>query len=224
LPRTGPRVTDPGVIGGPDPYQYDVFVSYPQRGGLIAWVANVLGPMLEDKLAEAGLLGHPRIFVDTQALVPGQDWPDRLSQAHARSRVIVPVLCAPYFQSGWCTSEWTNAFAREAAERTRAGSVPSLVLPIRFNDLEDHHVDDLGDASVRNQVRARTSFDLRFSSNLVNRLADTDVALSFRAHVERFCAQWLLPAIESAPPWRDDWPRLPLQPISGRDASWKASM
>jgi hypothetical protein len=70
------------VPGGPDPYLYDVFVSYPQRGGLRRWVAQVLQPMLEEKLAGFGTSG--RVFVDTLSIDDGTDWPDRLSDAHLR--------------------------------------------------------------------------------------------------------------------------------------------
>lgn len=207
-----------------DPYLYDVFVSYPQRGGLPSWVSQVLKPLLEEKLDEAGMTDKPRVFVDTMSIRHGTDWPDHLSEAHARSRVIVPVLCAPYFLSGWCTSEWTNAFEREERERQRTGTSFNLVFPLRFNDLSDEDIAELKDKSVQEQVRKRKRRDVGEFSCLVNPKADTESALKFRQEVERFCGDSLLPAIRAAPPWQPDWPRLPKKPISGREPSWATRM
>ncbi len=210
---------------GPDPYLYDVFVSYPQRGGLPQWVATVLKPLLEEKLEEVGLNGKARVFVDTQSLnTPGMDWPQSLSEAHAHSRVIVPVLCAPYFRSGWCTSEWTNAFEREQLESQRTGANLRLVLPMRFNDLSDSELDKLSSDTVRAQVRARVRLDVSAFTCLVNPKADNEAAHTFRKQVETFCTNALLPAIETAPPWQPNWPRLPKKPILGSDPSWAAGM
>jgi hypothetical protein len=207
-----------------DPYLYDVFVSYPQRGGLPDWVAKVLKPLLEEKLDEAGIDEKPRIFVDTKSLQDGIDWPDDLSEAHARSRVIVPVLCAPYFRSGWCTSEWTNAFEREARERQRSGTSLSLVLPLRYNDLSNDTISQLEDEAIREQVRKRTRRDVSEFSCLVNPKADIEAALKFRRDIEHFCEESLLPAIKKAPAWRPDWPRLPKKAILGSDPSWVTRM
>lgn len=212
------------VSSGDDSYRYDVFVSYPQRGSLPQWVSQVLKPLLEEKLEEAGLHDMPRVFVDTQSLNKPGDWPIHLSDAHARSRIIVPVLCAPYFQSGWCTSEWTNAFKREELELQRTGKTLSLVHPLRFNDLSESDIDKLTDVTVRDQVRARIRRDFGAFTCLVNPRGDTDSAYAFRKQVESFCQDILLPAIEAAPLWQPDWPRLPKKPILGRDPSWAAGM
>lgn len=201
-------------------YQHDVFVSYPRAGALRRWVREVFAPQLDEALATAGLGRVPSVFVDVNDIDPGTDWPKELADAHHSSRVVVAVLCGPYFESGWCTSEWKNILAREEALFTATGNRPRLLFAIRFNDTTDGDVASLGDPIVREQVKARSRSEFGPYAHLVNRLSDTERAHDFRTLVGDLCDGPLKDAIRRAPAWDKDWPRLPEKPISGRDPSW----
>ena len=81
--------------------------------------------------------------VDQDLVETGDPWPERLSEAHARSKIFVVVLSANYFKSGWCTSEWRNAVDRfKSLKRVNADQLP-LIFPLRYNDFKDEDVDKL---------------------------------------------------------------------------------
>lgn len=200
-------------------YEYDVFVSYPRRGRLPEWVRNVFQPQLQRSLEDAGLGWAPRVFVDQLQIAPGEIWPELLANAHHRSRLVVAVLAGPYFESGWCTSEWKNALAREDA-LAAAGERPIVLLPLRYNDTTDEDVEAIADPAVRGQVRAKARQDFGRFANLVNPTADTERAFEFREAVSELCERLLKPALRRSPAWDATWPRLPALPVSGRDPSW----
>lgn len=188
-----------------DPYEWDVFLSYPRRAAVHRWVTQVLRPLVEEGLEVVGLGRAPRIFKDDEVIEAGQLWPDTLSRAHARSRVVLAVLSFPYFESAWCCAEWKNAVERRKSPR-------SVVVPVRFNDVEPETVAALP-RPWRTQVGAHQRVDLQRFTALENPRSDTALGIELRETVQRFCELSLKPAILDAPPWSDAWPTLPVEPV-----------
>jgi hypothetical protein len=207
-------------------YQYDVFISYPRRGGITAWVRQVLEPLLREKLAENLPHGEAvSIFLDT-AMEIGSRWPDTLAEAHHRSKLLVPVLSHPFYGSGWCVSEWKNMVAREdAVAQALGGPAPKLIFPIRYNDREDDRLDtDISDSELRAQVKARSYDCVRDFNCLEHPRGDTSTAHDLRRQINRLCEGVLREAILAPPPWKPDWPRLPQVAISGSDRRFPRGM
>jgi hypothetical protein len=195
-------------------YRWDVFISYPRRPGIRRWVADVFHPQLEEDLHNVGV-GTPRIFRDQQELEAGDIWPERLSAEHAASRVVLAVLCYPYFESAWCCSEWTTASARK-------GTAASIV-PVRFNDLKNETLETLP-ATWRTDVKKRQCLDVEEYTTLVNRLSDTDLAHRFRVEMKHFCERVLKPAIVAAPPPDPKWPKMPTEPVLRQRPAFRARL
>jgi hypothetical protein len=203
--------------------RYDIFLSYPRRDAVVRWVERVLQPMLQEKLDVAGLGRNAVIFRDADTIEPGDLWKDSLADALARSRVMVAVLCAPYFESRWCTSEWVTACARDDLLRAANPNHPSMIIPVRYNDMDDLELQNLT-AKVRKQVAARQRLDLFDFSELVNPLADTDLAHKFRTSIAGLCGNTLKRAIDVAPVYDPTWPRLPSDPLLAARRQFRASM
>jgi hypothetical protein len=187
------------------PYRWDVFISYPRRDGIRRWVAGVLQPQLEEELQNVGL-GGVSVFRDDEDLNPGDIWPAKLSEEHAHSRIVLAILCHAYFESAWCCSEWQTAAARDKARSLGA------IVPVRFNDLVADTLEQLPPV-WRKDVAKRKPLNLEPYTKLVNRLADTECAHSFRREMATFCEGALKSAILDAPPRNSDWPRMPTDPI-----------
>lgn len=198
-------------------YRWDVFVSYPHESTVIRdWVREVFVRRLRHELGALGL-GEGGVFCDRDHLEVGE-WPRSLAEHYLRSKVIVPVLCYPYFKSGWCRAEWANACARELMS-PHAGE---LLVPVLFNDGDARDVDEL-DEPYRGQVRSRTPARLNHFSVIVNPGADTPTAEDFRREMQGL-GRRLRAAILGAPTWSADWPTLPAAPISGKDPTWGATL
>src|SRR5262249_27452321 len=91
-------------------YTYDVFVSYRQMPGWDRWTKHWFREQLETWLHPK--TSTPRIYFDRIEMENGQPWPSELRVAHARSKVLVPVLCRSYFDSLWCRYELTTMIER----------------------------------------------------------------------------------------------------------------
>lgn len=204
-----------------DGYRYDLFVSYPNRGRIPEWVRDVLVPTVAQVLDEH-LDTAPRIAFDRMVFKAGDAWPEKLADMHASSRAFLMVLAWPFFASHWCVSEWRNAIER-ARSVAASSAAPSIVVPIRYNDLEDEYLDRLPEG-VRDEINRYMRSDFGPFTALVNPNGDNETAMAFRQAVERLCRESLCHAIEAAPPFRSDWPRLPHEPWSGRDPRWKSRL
>lgn len=198
-------------------YAWEVFVSYPRASTKIRnWVEQVFHPQLQEELGALGV-NETLVFRDTQDLTYG-DWPVHLSEAHRRSKVFIPVLCAPYFKSGWCMAEWSLAFERELVVWGSAHS-NELVIPVLFNDGAPKDLDALPEP-IKSQVQARTRLPLHEFSDILDRRANSGEALDFRRTVRRLCEERVEPALRNAPTWQTGWPSLPTQPVAGSDPAW----
>ena len=185
-----------------DGYEYQLFISYPRRRKIHRWVADVLQPELSENLEILGL-GDMQIFRDERDITGGEPWPDRLAEALARSRVLLAVLSHPFWESGWCCSEWATA---------RARAYPKVIVPLVFNDCEENTFKQMP-APWRHDVVTTTRATFSDFSEFAE-LRSPNESLLFRTRVREFAERDLKPAILGAPPWSPDWPRLPT------DALW----
>jgi hypothetical protein len=114
-------------------YEYDIFISYRRSDEhWVRWTRDNLVHPLRALLRPA--LGNVRIFLDEQ-IETGADWPLRLAQALARSRLLIPVLSRDYFQSDWCRLEIALIHDREEQCGLRTRAVPhGLILPLIIDD------------------------------------------------------------------------------------------
>lgn len=205
-------------------YEYDVFVSFRRLGNIPSWVEDILVPELRARLGD-WLPQEPRIALDTDVIETGDNWPIRLSNVHAKSKVFLMVLSANYFRSGWCSSEWRNAVDRQnlvAAANPEIERHP-LVIPVRYNDLSESDIQSLPEP-IQHEVRALQRVDFGTFTTLVNPRSDNDCGHEFRNAVVDLCENKLRHAIESAPPIDDDWPRLPIEPLRSDDPTWSAQL
>jgi hypothetical protein len=108
-------------------YEWEIFVSYTRRVPVQGFVRDCFKHVLEERL---GLLlpQAPRIFID-ENLEAGVRWPDALADAHAKSKVLIPVFIPAYFFSDWCIAELHSMLCREGHIRREArlsGQNPNL--------------------------------------------------------------------------------------------------
>lgn len=123
------------ISGRPDvpDYEYDIFISYRRSDeDWVRWTRDNLVRPLRSLLRPA--LGNVRIFMDEQ-IETGADWPLRLAQALARSRLVIPVLSRDYFKSDWCRLELGLIHHREQQCGLRSPATPGgLILPLVIDD------------------------------------------------------------------------------------------
>lgn len=114
-------------------YEYDIFISYRRSDEhWVRWTRHNLVRPLRALLRPA--LGSVRIFLDEQ-IETGADWPLRLAQALARSRLLIPVLSRDYFRSDWCRLEIALIHHREVQCGLRTATIPhGLILPLIIDD------------------------------------------------------------------------------------------
>jgi hypothetical protein len=77
-----------------------------------------------------------KVWTDKE-IKPGESWPDKLAEAHARSRLFVPLLSRDYFDSGWCRLEWSLMIYRQNLCKLHCPSDPPvLIIPFVYDDGE----------------------------------------------------------------------------------------
>lgn len=116
-------------------YQYDVFVSYRRKSE--DWVHKYFLPLFRYHLEEAVGGRNISIFVDIEGIKSGDAWPQRLHNALAHSKCLVPVFLPSYFHSLWCVKELAimEARCRECGMWT-IQNPGGLILPVCISDGE----------------------------------------------------------------------------------------
>lgn len=174
-------------------YEYDVFVSYKRTDNVREWTHNHLKPRLL-RCLEDELPREPKIFVDRD-MEAGTRWPDHLTRALHRSRLLLAVWSPPYFTSPWCLAEWRTFLARERVLGIGGAGHP-LVYPVRYSDGR-HFPSDAQNIQQEMVFSAWRYPDPQF--------AQTEKYLGFHDAVAEL-AQRIAQRLEDTPPWRDDWP------------------
>ena len=175
-------------------YEHDIFISYRRMDEeWVNWTRdNFLRP-LRSLLRPA--LGNVRIFVDNQ-IETGTSWPAYLARAHARSRLLIPVLSRDYFNSDWCRLELALMHYREKLVGYRTPAQDNvLILPVIIDD------GDSFPPEVQNMQGERIH-QFAITCMCTNSQRQED----FAAHLKQWC-----PRIEQA-----------LQTIPLYDPAWEA--
>ncbi len=179
-------------------YEFDVFISYRRDGNPYHWVRNHFYPRLKDCLADQ-LPTEPALFLDEDMEI-GSVWPDRLEEALARTRILVPVFSPQYFRSRWCLAEWHSM-----AEREKVLGHRGLIYPVLFSD-SDNFPSFARERSWRN-LKPWNKPDLVFQQTI--RWID------FVDEIEKVAIE-LSERISRVPKWEPDWPvQRPEPPMPG---------
>jgi hypothetical protein len=117
------------------PYDYHIFISHRRTNpDLVRWTRECFLRPLRSHLGIA--IPGLRIFFDDQ-IETGASWPDALADAHARSRILVPILHPDYFSSLWCRLELALMMERERSLGWRTADDPRhLIFPVIINGAE----------------------------------------------------------------------------------------
>jgi len=117
-------------------YKWDVFLSYRRSNYWPKFVQNQFLPKLRTWLdTEVGQTA--RIFVDTDQIRAGDDWPDELADALAHSKIMVCLWSAQYFTSRWCALELTQMLARRESLAGPNGRLLPLIIAVLIHDCEN---------------------------------------------------------------------------------------
>ncbi|MFG2343751.1 TIR domain-containing protein [Streptomyces phaeochromogenes] len=175
-------------------YSIDVFVSYSRRAGWARqWIDNHFYPNLK-KCLEDEIGSTSVVFIDKQMKEKvGMPWPDLLAERLGESRLMIPVLSPPYFESEWCVAEWHTMEKREKEEET-----PGLIYPIVFSDGKKFPESVQG-RQLCKKFKKYNNPHLSFK--------ETEPYNHFYREVKRL-ARRVSERIENVPPWREDWPVL----------------
>ncbi|MFJ2233400.1 toll/interleukin-1 receptor domain-containing protein [Streptomyces sp. NPDC087859] len=175
-------------------YEYDVFISYSNRGHVKDWVKNHFQEELTKSLWDV-LPNDPRVFVDYEIPV-GTRWPEKLEDALLKSRCLVAIWSPPYFRSEWCMAEWTSMRKRQEVLGESNGQAPTLIYPIRFADGDHFHPD----AQATQHCR-----DLSKYGHDGEQFRNTPDYVAFQREM-RTVAEEVASLIDCAPEWQADWP------------------
>jgi hypothetical protein len=188
-----------------DGYEYDLFLSYTRKGNVPGWMENHFFPLLRDALTDRRPVA-PRIFLDTQQET-GANWPLNLEFALKRSRYLVAVWSAPYFQSAWGLAEWTSMLERERLLGMGGLENPQgLVYPVVFAD---------GDSFPERAREVQARMDLKRWAFPFPGFRETPAYLDFFQAMSEV-AETLAARLDLAPAWRPDWPVVrPPRPQTG---------
>ena len=174
-------------------YEYHIFLSHRRSNpDVLRWTRDCFLRPLRAQLGPA--IPGLRIFFDEQQIDQGASWPDALAAAHARSRILVPILSPDYFFSDWCLLELALMYERERLLGFRTpGNPRSLIFPVIINDGDSFPAD----------IKAIQSHDLKAHANF-----DIQIGSVEQTALTRSIKEWsesLVSALENLPPCDDGW-------------------
>jgi general stress protein YciG len=174
-----------------DGYRYDLYISYPHSETVGEWMRNHLFPVLKDTLTdELGV--EPQIFFDASSIEVGGSWPEQLTEALKRSRMLLAVLSPSYFRSSWCVSEWESMLARE---RLLGDAQVRIIYPVLATSGQ----------SLPTSARSRQWIDMSRWVLPMPAFRDTAAYVQFYEAVRRL-AQLIAENLARTPPWQEDFP------------------
>ena len=200
--------------GGQD-YLHDFFLSYRAEGARDGWIHKTLLPTL--KLQFLRQWGRePRIYDFRYMPEHGSDWRIALSQDLLRSRYLLPLWCAGYFQSRTCMWELEMVRRKERSlELKTLGRPLGLILPLVLADGRSfpEYVSQMQVLDLRPYVYSSSAF--KHSAKFLD--------------FEDILREWVVRAchlLETVPAYREDWmkePPLPLPIVPIKD-DWSPLM
>lgn len=180
-------------------YQYDLFVSYKRepsdRPLITPWLRKVLDRIEYWLRQELGGRGSG-IFIDTDGIEAGDDWPDSIREALLTARCLLPIWSPEYFHSNWCMAEWRSFLSREKLVTARGGSACKLIIPITFHD---------GKWFPPEAARIQ-QFDLSRFAATTDGFWETRRADELDQLLMTQVAPAIARAVHRAPPFEPDWP------------------
>ena len=183
------------IIGRVAGYEFDVFISYSNRGSAPRWLMNHFYPKFLDCLADQ-IAPAPKVFVDKR-MARGTHWPSDLENALHRSKIMLAVLAPPYFESSWCMAELRSMHAREKLLGLAGAGVPQgLIYPILYSDSENFPMEE-------GLERSWWSFKELGTPELVFR--ECREWNTFHQEVSNLATD-LVSLLKQVPDWRPDWP------------------
>ena len=173
-------------------YQHHIFISHRRSSpDLIRWTKECFVRPLRAHLSMA--VPGSTIFFDDQ-IETGATWPAALAEAHARSRILVPILHPDYFSSNWCELEMNLMLERERTLGWRTANEPRhLIFPITIND---------GDRFPP-KIQAIQAPDMSLHANL-DMQPGTPGQTAFTEAIRQW-AQQLVPTLLAPPAYDDAW-------------------
>lgn len=182
------------IIGFVPGYRFDVFISYSRIGSAPKWLMNHFYPKFQECLADQ-VAPTPRVFVD-KTMPRGVEWPPELENALRHSKIMVPVLTPPYFQSRWCMAEWRSMVAREkmlglAGQKHSQG----LIYPILYSDSQN----------FPEEGRRRSWWDFKALATPEPVFQESREWVQFHRRVTDLASD-LVELLRQVPEWRPDWP------------------
>jgi hypothetical protein len=143
-------------------YEHHIFLSYAHGDLWSPWVKDMFVPRLQAYLQLE--VGRLEISADYQ-IDPGAQWSPNLKRRVARSKLMLALMSADYFQREWCRREMALMFERErhlGIEGSDANygllipvrlgdglTFPDLIGRVQYYDFEDYADPDLPSGSTR---------------------------------------------------------------------------
>jgi hypothetical protein len=125
-----------------------VFISYTRPTVKITKEVSRFHDGLETELLL--LASHNKVFLDTEDIHAGSDFPDRLRQELTAADVLLPLITPAWFKSDWCRREF-------AGYMTTRGERPKHVIPIIW--VHDPHISPKSEDPIRRFVANRQILD-----------------------------------------------------------------
>jgi hypothetical protein len=176
-------------------YEHDIFISYRRmEPEWVHWTQkNFLRPL---RVLLRPALGNISIFADNQ-VETGASWPAHIARAHARSRILIPILSRDYFNSEWCRLELALMHHREKLVGYRTPAHAGvLILPVAIDDGNSFppEVQDMQAEGIH-----------QFAQPFMN--PEGALQEAFAAHLKEWCPR-IEQALQSIPPFDPQWETL----------------
>ena len=128
-------------------WEFDIYVSYsPASGGALdRWISAFVDTLREYLFLE--LPERPRVFMDRKRLISGDSYPEDLSDALSRSKLLLALLTPAYFESQWSNHEWDFFEEREKMLNSAPLIIPVLLrggdwAPPKFRERANYDVSE----------------------------------------------------------------------------------
>lgn len=176
-------------------YQYDVFISYKSKSKV--WLQEIFLPdfihFLEEEVDKDV---NKRVFVDWHDLEAGDAWEKRLKNGLGKSKCLVSLLMASYFESDWCTREFAVFEHRSRQAGMLSVDQPrGLIIPIALHR-------DVRFPETMKSIQTLDYKDFYFPH--FEGFRKTKRALRLQKEL-KILAQKVAQVIRDAPAWNSDW-------------------
>jgi hypothetical protein len=175
-------------------YKFDVFISYCRYGSVRKWLENHFYQKFRECLADQ-VAPAPKVYVDW-TMPRGVHWPSNLRNALLHSKIMVPLLAPPYFESKWCMVEWESMRERERLLGLGTLERPQgLVYPILYADSDN----------FPDEAKGIARWDFKKLGMPEPVFQGSQRFVDFHWKVSEL-AEDLVALLKQVPDWQPDWP------------------